>query len=178
MGEYFVRSLEPNVSLKKKYFVGALMDIFFWGWVRWRFQSFGPIILPLKHPPLRREHRQESWALVVATRKQWGFVNILVPTIEPRSETKWRLSGRRAGLRAAPVTALDKYRAWPLNLTHPWPHGAPWSLQWHLSRPLQVPGRAFDGTSRNFTMPGEGLVERIRIYSDTLLNRHLNTHSE
>ena len=69
------------------------------------------MILLLKYPPLRRDHRQESWALVVATRKQWGFVNILVPTIEPRSETKWRLSWPRAGRGAGPVTALDKYRA-------------------------------------------------------------------
>ena len=69
------------------------------------------MILLLKYAPLRRDHRQESWALVVATRKQWGFVNILVPTIEPRSETKWRLSRPRAGRRAGPVTTLDKYRA-------------------------------------------------------------------
>ena len=52
-----------------------------------------------------------------------------------RAPVRDKVEAVRAESRAVPVTALDKNRAWPLNLTHPWPHGAPWSLQWHLSRP-------------------------------------------
>ena len=149
MGEYFVRSLEPNVSLKKN-ILWVLSWIFsFEGEVdegfRFLDNSASEICTPEMRPQTRELGTSGGHQKTVRICQYFGSHN--------RAPVRDKVEAVRAESRAAPVTALDKYRAWPLNLTHPWPHGAPWSLQWHLSRPLQVPSRAFNGTSRNFTMP-------------------------